>query len=163
MDFHEALARLTRHAVFKEWKAENPESFLAHAFVMMDDANKNTWQIGFYNEKKERMVTFILTPGAVEKTEEQEVLKGDSKIAELKTQDVKLHIPDALKKAEEFFKEHYSKEHPIKQFFIIQMIDGHPMFNLTFFVQSFKTINMKIDARTGEIVKHTVQELAKFG
>lgn len=163
MDFHEAIAKLTRHPLFKEWHSSNQDFYLAHAFVMMDEANKDIWQIGFYNKKKERMVTFLLSPGKLEKTQEQEVLKSGAEIKELNTEQVKLDIPEALEKAKGCFKENYKNAMPLKKFFIIQVIEGHPTFNLTYFLQDFKTVNIKIDAGTGEIMKHSIQKLAEFG
>jgi hypothetical protein len=162
MDLHKTLAQLTNSAVFKEWHAKNKEYFLAHAFVMLDEANKNTWQIGFYNEKKEKMVTFIVSSTGIQNTEEQEVLKESAVIEPLKPEEVTLTVEDALKTAKQSLQENYSAEKPLKEFFIIQNAEGHTMFNITFFTQSLKTINIKIDTKTGKIIKHSMQSLAEF-
>ena len=159
MDLQETLAKLTRHPVFNEWHDKNKEYFLAHAFVMLDEANKNTMQIGFYNPKKEKMVTFIIAD-TVQKTEEQEVLRSEGEIQQLKPEEVKHTVEKALATAEKCFKEY--KEQPMKQFFIIQNAEGHTMFNITYFTQSLKTINVKIDTKTGKIIKHSMQTLAEF-
>jgi uncharacterized membrane protein YkoI len=162
MDLHETLAKLTRSAVFKDWHKKNPAYFLAHAFVMLDEANKGIWQIGFYNPEKERMVTFIVSDKEVKHTEEQEVLRTEAEILPLKAEDVTHSVEDALKTAKQCLQENYRGEIPIKEFFIIQHAEGHAMFNITFFTQSLKTINIKIDAKTGKIFKHTMQSLAEF-
>jgi len=159
MDLHTIIAKLTRHPVFKEWHEKNKEYFLAHAFVMLDEANKNCTQIGFYNPEKERMVSFFVT-AAVQKTDEQEVLRSEGTIQPLKPEEVKLTVEEAIKIAEKCFKEY--KEQAIKHFFIIQNTEGHTMFNITYFTQSLKTVNIKIDASTGKIIKHSVQNLAQF-
>ena len=163
MDIHETLAALTRHAVFKEWQPKNKDYFLAHAFLMLDEANKNTWQIGFYNAGKERMVTFIVSGNSVERTDEQEVLKKEGEIQPLKLEEVKLSVEEALKISKECFEEKYSAEKTLKQFFIIQNLEGHHMFNITYFTQSFQTINIKLDAKTGKVLKQSIQKLAQFG
>ncbi len=162
MDLHATLAQLTRHSVFKEWQVKNPNYFLAHAFVMLDEPNKDTWQIGFYSQEKERMVTFVITPTTVQHTEEQEVLKKEGTIEQLKPEEVKLTVEEALKTAKKCYEENYKAEKTIKQFFIIQNTEGHTMFNITYFTQSLKTINIKIDAKTGKIIKHSMQSLAEF-
>ncbi|VVB81361.1 Peptidase propeptide and YPEB domain protein [uncultured archaeon] len=159
MDLHETLAKLTRHPVFKEWHTENKEYFLAHAFLMLDEANKNCMQIGFYNPAKERMVTFFVADD-VKKTDEQEVLRSEGSIQQLKPEEVKLTVEEAIKIAEGCFKEY--KETAIKHFFIIQNAEGHTMFNITYFTQSLKTVNIKIDATTGKVIKHSKQDLAQF-
>ena len=161
MDLHETLAKLTRHTLFKEWHAKNPQYYLAHAFVMLDEPNKGTWQIGFYNKEKERMITFFVSD-AVQQSEEQEVLKEKAGIDELKPEKVKVSVDDALKTAQKCMEENYKAENPMKQFFIIQHIEGHTMFNITFFTQSLKTINIKINAVDGNILKHSIQSLTAF-
>lgn len=163
MDIHEAIARLTRNTTFTAWHKKNSDYFLAHAFVMLDEPNKNTWQIGFYHPEKERMITFIMTGNDVQHTEEQEVLKTEGAIQPLKIEEVKTTILEALQTARNCLKEHYKTEQPIKEFFIIQNAEGHTMFNITFFTQSLKTINIKINTVDGKIIKHSMQNLAEFG
>ena len=159
MNLLETLAKLTRHPIFKEWHEKNKEYFLAHAFVMLDEANKNCMQVGFYNPEKERIVSFFVTD-TVQKTDEQEVLKAEGTIQPLKPEEVKLTVEEAIQIAEKCFKEY--KEQAIKHFFIIQNTEGHTMFNITYFTQSLKTANIKIDASTGKIIKHSIQALAQF-
>jgi len=162
MDLHETLARLTRSPIFKEWHSKNHNYFLAHAFVMLDEANKNTWQIGFYNAEKERMVTFVITGANIQHTEDQEVLKESAVIQPLKPEEVTLTVENALKTAKDCLEQNYRGEKPMKEFFIIQHAEEHSMFNITYFTQSLKTINIKIDAKTGKIFKHSMQSLAEF-
>ena len=162
MDLHETLARLTRHPLFKEWHSKHADYFLAHAFMMLDEPNKGIWQIGFYNSEKERMITFIVSEDKIQHTEEQEVLKSEGGIQPLKPEEVKRAVEETLKTAQKCMEENYKGENTIKQFFIVQNAEGHTMFNITFFTQSLKTINIKIDATTGKILKHNKQSLADF-
>ena len=161
MDFHQVLNKLTGHVVFKHWHADHTNYFLAHAFKMLDDANKNEWQIGFYSLQDEQMVTFIVN-GAIQKIEDQEVLKSKQVIEPLKTQDVALDMHSALQKGQECFNENYQGI-VAKQFFIIQQYDNLPIYNITYFLGSFETVNIKINAKTGEIIKHDRQKLLEFG
>jgi len=163
MDFHATLAQLTRHPSFKAWHAKNKDYFLAHAFVLFDEANKDLWQIGFYHAKNEKMITFIVSPDKVEHTEEQDVLKSTIALEKLEPDKVTIPIDDALKTAHELFTKDYRAEKSIKQFFIIQTIEAKPVFNITYFTQSFKTVNIKIDAANGKLIKADLQNLAEFG
>ncbi len=45
---------------FKAYKKENPEAFLTHIFYMPDELNKNVFQIGYYDAKKDRITTFFV-------------------------------------------------------------------------------------------------------
>lgn len=157
MDFHEALQRLQKSATFSEWKQEH-EDFLAHAFVMLDKENENIWQFGYYNGQT--MTTFILDNEAVEVLPEQKILESGQPLEELNEQDVQVSVQEALDKAEEIRKENYPQEQPVKKFFIIQSIDG-AIYNITYFTMSFSTINIRIDAKTGEILKHDKKKLAE--
>lgn len=160
MNVQKKIAKITSNALFKEWHNANKNCFLAHLFVMLDEPNKNTIQAGFYNPEKEKMTTFILTGDRVQKTEEQEVLKKEGKIEKLELGKIKLSVEDALSKAEEVFKEY--KDILLKKFFIIQNAEGHTMFNITYLTKTFKTVNIKIDAETGEVFKHSSQKLMNF-
>ncbi|MBS3147683.1 hypothetical protein J4219_02250 [Candidatus Woesearchaeota archaeon] len=162
MDLHEALAKLTRHSVFKDWQKTNKDAFLAHAFVMLDEANKDVWQIGFYTKETERMVTFMVAE-TITHTPEQEVLKTDGEIEKLDVAKIKISVEEALSTAKKCVTENYGKENTFKQFFIIQTIEHAPIFNITYLTQSFKTINIKIDAHDGKILKQNIQALAEFG
>lgn len=162
MDFHASLAKLTRSPVFKEWHGKNKDAFLAHGFLMLDEANKDMWQFGFYEEKKERMVTFLVGE-TIKHTEEQEVLKSEGTIDKLPVNDVKITPEEALVTFKKIISENYKSEIPLKQFFIVQHAEGHTMYNMTVFTQSFKTVNVKIDAKTGNVIKHDMQVLADFG
>ena len=163
MDLHKTLAQLTKSAIFKDWHSKNKEYFLAHAFVMLDEPNKGIWQIGFYNPEKERMVTFVVSDKEIQHTEDQEVLKQTTGIQPLKPEDVTHTVEDALKTAKQCLQENYRAEIPLKEFFIIQNAEEHTLFNITYFTQSLKTINIKIDTKTGKIIKHSMQSLAEFG
>ncbi len=160
MDVHESIARITSSVLFKEWFEKNKNCFLAHLFVMLDEANKDTIQAGFYNPETEKMTTFMLTGSRVQKIEEQEVLKKEGRIQKLEPSKIKLTIDEALKKAKKAFDKY--KETPIKTFFIIQNAEEHTMYNITYMTQTLKTVNIKIDAETGEIFKQSSQKLIDF-
>ena len=163
MDFHKALATLTRSPVFTAWHKDNNEYYLAHAFIMLDEANKSIWQFGWYNPTKERMVTFQLERESVSHTEEQEVLKKEGSVDKLNPEDIKITPEEALKIADELFEKENGKQALVKKFFIIQHTEGVPMFNITSVLQSFKTFNVKIDSRDGKVVKHSLQDLLAMG
>jgi hypothetical protein len=163
MDFKKAIHELEQSSDFKEWLPGHKEYFLAHAFVMLDEANKGVWQIGFYSTEKELMETFVLDNGKVSLLPEQEVLKAEGTLKELDRNEVKIATEKALEIAEACRKEKYSKELVAKQFFILQHLDSGTVYNITYFTQSLKTINIKVSAVDGKIVFHNLQELAAFG
>ena len=55
--------------------------------------------------------------------------------------------------------ENYPKQLLFRNFVIIQMFEGRAVYNITFFTRSFKTINVKLSAENGEIIKHSLSDL----
>lgn len=159
MDIHEALGKLTTDLKFKDWQKDNPECFLAHGFMMLDDANKDQWQIGFFDPKTGKMKTFVVGK-TIEHMEEQEILK-QGELVKLELSNVKIGPDEAMEKAQECFNKY--KQIPLKKFFILQQVDGRTVYNVTFFTQAFNTVNIKIDAADGTTVEETEQKLATFG
>jgi hypothetical protein len=164
MELKDVLSALSGSDAFKEWRAKHANAFLAHAFVMLDEANKGSWQIGYFDEAANTMTTFVVQGASIEVIPDQEVLKADQRIAELKPADVKLPVAEALAEAQKVRMQNYPKEIPAKQFFIIQSLAEHgAVFNMTFFTMGFKTINIKLSASDGKVLHHSMQELAAFG
>jgi len=163
MEFQEVLEEIKRTEEYKSWKKDHDKYFLAHAFVMLDEPNKDIWQIGFYNAENEKMATLIYDKGNVSVVPDQEILKSKGEIKELVLDEIKLKVEEAMAKAKEVMEEHYKGKQVMKTFFIIQHIEGHSVFNITHVSQSFETINIKVSTIDGKIVKHSAQKLADFG
>ena len=79
-------------------------------------------------------------------------------IKELDAEKVRLEFDEALEKAKEFQKKEYRNEQILKEIFILQHIERGQVYNITFLLSSFKTLNIKIDAASGEIVSHQKEE-----
>ncbi|MEM4242629.1 MAG: hypothetical protein QXM31_01890 [Candidatus Woesearchaeota archaeon] len=164
MELKEVLASMEKSSEFKTWRKSHEKAFLAHAFVMMDEANKDTWQIGYFDAEKSLMSTFVVSTGKIDIIPDQEVFKSEHKIAELEPEKVKLTVKEALDIAEKYRKENYPKEITAKSFFIIQVVEAHgQVFNITYFTQSFKTINIKLSTENGKILHHSCEALVAFG
>jgi len=162
MDLHTTLDKLHKSKEYKEWKKGHSDFYLAHAFVMTDELNKDIMQIGYYNDKTDRMATFIISPDKISVVPDQEVMKADQHINELDLSKIKLTIEDALVVAKKCLDEHYKKESIMKSFFIIQELENTPMFNITYLTSGFKAINIKISSIDGKIIKHSAGVIAQF-
>lgn len=164
MELKDVLAKLEQSNAFKEWRASHPDAYLAHAFVMLDDANKDAWQVGYFDEQKNSMSTFVLQGSDVQVIPDQEVVKADQRILPLLPEDVTIPVAEALAIAEKTKMQQYPRELPAKTFFIIQHLAEHgSVFNITYFTMSFKTINIKVSTKDGAVVHHSQQALAAFG
>jgi len=162
MALTDILKRVDESAEYKQWRKEHADAFLAHAFVMVDEENKDVWQIGYFDEKEDKLTTFVVEPNKISVIHGQEVLKEADKIKPLEVPDIKISVEEALAKAEEARKEHYPREMILKKFFIIQHTTNGSIFNVTYFTQSFGNINIKISTIDGKILKHSFSKLADF-
>jgi hypothetical protein len=151
MQVKDKLSQLQKNKIFTEWKKENKDSYLAHVFRMLDEANEKLWQFGYYN-KDDSITTFILDENEISEIPEQEIFKkSKKKLGKLDMGKVKVSFEDALKKAEDVQNKKY-KQHPImKKIIILQTIDDGQVFNMTFVTQTFGTINIHIDSETGKV------------
>jgi len=162
MEILNVLKRLEEDKGFKEWKGKHKESFLAHVFKMLDDANIDDWQIGYYN-KDDTITTFIMTKEDIKIAETENIFKRpDAKIKKLKKEEIKIEITEALQTAEKIQATEYKQEIPFKIITILQNIDVGQVYNITYVTKSFKTLNIKVDSKTGKVIKKSLKSIMDF-
>jgi hypothetical protein len=162
MEIKDLIKRLEEGKEFKDWKEKNKDSFLAHIFKMLDDANKDDWQIGFYN-KDDTMTTFIITPADIKIAETENIFKKpEAKIQKLDLEKVEVDITKALETAEKIQTTEYKQETPFKIITILQKLDLGQVYNITYVTQTFKVLNFKIDSNNGKVLKKTLQTIMDF-
>jgi hypothetical protein len=154
MDIHKALALLRKS---KEKDLIPEDAFLAHAFVMIDEAGNEDWQLGYYSPSSGMMTSFQIGE-TINALPAAEVLKADVEIAELDPDAVTISPTLAQEAAERARKQQYSDQLPVRTFFIIQHLHV-PVYNITLITRQFNTINIRVHATTGEIVSHSCQNL----
>jgi hypothetical protein len=160
MELKNVLKELQASKEFKDWHKEHKDSILAHAFMLLDDANKDTWQLGFYN-KDNTITTFMISPKVIEVIPNQEILRSEQEILRLDTE-ISVDYEVALKTASDVRVVEHPREIPLKTFFIIQQLESGPVYNITFFFQSMKTLNVKVSAKDGKVVSSSCQSLMEF-
>jgi len=162
MEIINLLGRLEKNKEFKEWKKKNKQSFLAHVFKMLDDANKDDWQVGYYN-KDDTITTFIITPDDIKIAETENIFKKpEAKIKELNKEKIKIDITEALQTAEKIQVTEYKQETPFKIITILQKLDIGQVYNITYVTQSFKVLNLKIDSSNGKVLKKSLKSIMDF-
>ena len=162
MEILDILKRLEEDKGFKEWKEKHNDSLLAHVFKMLDDANIDDWQIGYYN-KDDTITTFIMTKVDIKIAETENIFKKtDAKIKELKKESIKIDITAALQTAEKIQATEYKQETPFKIITILQNLDVGQVYNITYVTQTFKTLNMKVDCKTGKILEKSLKSIIDF-
>ena len=151
--------------IAKNSKEYDSSYYLTHFFVMFDKNLKQEgdWQIGFYSEEKDVVKAISVGDESGETiSKESEALKEKGKkITELDIDEVKVNIDEAINKVVQCLRNNYLTEVPIKSFVVLQILDEFvfPIWNFTFVTNSFKTLNIKINAVDGEIVHHGVIQI----
>jgi hypothetical protein len=161
MKLPDIIEKLEENSEFKKWKEEHKDTYLAHAFMMMDPANENIWQIGYYNPKTDKVTTFVIEGDDIKISPETNIFKKpNAKVEPLDISKVKIGTIQAIETGEGVMEKDYPKALPIKMFFIIQTIpEQGSVFNMTFITQDFKTVNIRISSETGKVLSHKVESI----
>ncbi len=159
MKVMDVVKKLEKSSKFKEL---NKKSYLAHLFKMMDDLNKDIWQIGYYNEDG-TITTFIIEKKDIKIVPEQEVFqKTKRKVKKLDIDKVKIDLDKALDIVKDLQQKKFSGNTPLKIMVVLQNIANHIVYNITYITNSFNTLNMKIDGINGKVISYELTPMLQF-
>lgn len=163
MDIKAIIKKLKADSEFNNWKKINKDYYLVHCFKMLDPANRDEWQIGYYDDKNDKMVTFIVEPGEIRMVPEKDIFRKEKqRIKEIDMKKVKLSLDKILDIAKKFIDKKYKGEMSMKTIILLQHLDVGQVWNLTFLTNSFKTLNLKISSESGKVLKHELTSLLQF-
>ncbi len=161
MDFIEAKELLESSTMFMDWRKEHDNDYLVHGFVLLEPGQDKEWQIGYYDPESKKIASFNVGV-RIEKSPEEDVFSQDGEVRALDPSKVKVGFADALLKANHVQKEKYSTHIPTKRILILQHLEMGQVWNVTYVTQTFSTLNIKIDAETGDILKDNLVSLFKI-
>lgn len=160
MDEKASWAKLNSSKVFSDWHGAHDNSYLCSLFAIEDTTGNGfekpkTWSIDFYNPDDETMTSFSVNDDEVKIQEEGSKFfsKKGTKIEQIDLEKVKLFFDDMIKIVKEFVLKNHKSERMMKRIFILQKI-GQPLWNATFIMESMNILNIKIDAKSGEILEN---------
>lgn len=164
MDIKPALKKLEEDSDFRKWQKKHKDTYFSYAFKIPQEMGSDDWQIGFYDKKKDKITTFVLVGDNIKIRPEEEIFKKeDMKVNEIQLGKVKQTFDNAIAKANEFQEKNYPKDRSIKTIAILQHIpELGNIWNITYVTEAFNTLNMKIDASTGKIIKHNLSSVFSF-
>ena len=161
MDFQDLIKDLENTQEYKDFIDSHSNAYLAHIFVMLDDANKDTPQVGYYDPDLDRVTTFIIEPSKIMVAPDQEIAKRPGQTVEpLDISKVEKRVDEIMIEADKIQQEHYKSFPIIKKFFIIQDLEGQ-IYNVTYFTQQLNTINVKLNMDLS-LKDHSIQSLGDF-
>lgn len=148
---------------FKDWKQNNPDSYFVSAFFIGEDyfPKSNQWQLDFYEPNKDRVVSFVY--GADSPLKEEEIFKkSKDKIPELVLDVIKVDLEKAIDNVEKIKKAKHPGETATKKLFILQVLEGKSVWNITYISSAFNILNIKIDAQSGDVLSESFSSVLSF-
>jgi len=164
MELKQALERLNKNREYKDLIKENNGIFFSYALVTIEKNETSPWQLGFYNKSTDKITTFIIGKKEIAVQKDEEVFKKPGmEVKPIDMEKAKLKFNEMIKKAEKFKKEEYPKEAISKTIAILQNLqDFGTVWNITFVTDSFKTLNLKINAENSKILHHNLESIMDF-
>lgn len=164
MELKRALERLNKSKEYKDSIKENKDIFFSYALMTIENNETPPWQLGFYDKAADKITTFVIGKNEIAVQKEDEVFKKPGmEVKPIDIEKAKLKFNEIIKKAEKFKKEEYPKETISKTIAILQNLQGFgTIWNITFMTDSFKTLNLKINAENSEVVHHNLESIMDF-
>jgi hypothetical protein len=162
MNIHQAIEYVEESPEYLSFRKSTDEHYLVHAFTMIDQGTQAPWQIGYYLPKDDKLVVFEATETVVRKPEEEAFKEGGS-IPLLNAHVVTVKLEQALEQAQETLIGKYPHEKVNKHVCILQTIDDTPVWNLTLITLSFNMFNVRINAKTAEIISSNLSSILNLG
>ena len=158
MEITKLIETVESSTEYKEWKKQTPTSFLAHAFTMFEKEEEIQWQLGYYNPEHDKIKVFF-QGDEIKSSPENEVLKTGKKITKLDLSQLETEWEEALEKSKEVNKEKYPTESAFKYMMLLQESEQGLIWNVTIVMRTFKTLNIQINAKTGSVIKESLEKL----
>ena len=154
MKLTEMLKELEEKPFFREFKKENPKSFLCAGFFIFDkENNKNQHQLDFFNPSKNQIISFE-HPFENLKIHEDKIESQEK----LELKNVLLDIEDLKEITEELVKKNEIKSKTNK---IIAVLSQR-IWNITCIQSDLSILRIKINAETKEQIVFEKQSLLDF-
>ena len=164
MELKDSFKKLQESQDFRKWRQKNKNAYFSYAFKIPQEMGLNDWQLGFYDEKKDKITTFVVENENIKVRPEEEIFKKEeTKVEGIQLNKVKLTFDNAIEKANEFQQKNFPKDKSVKTIAILQNMPrlGN-IWNITYVTEAFNTLNMKIDASSGKILEHAISSVFSF-
>ncbi len=161
--FSELISNLSSTREFQELKQQNPGIFLSSVFMLFDEANKDLYQVGYFDPQQNSVTTFIVRVentaiASLEIAQASDIVESKYKIQEIDLGKVSYSPQEILVIANDFKKNNYPHLPVIKSFCILQKLTNQ-VFNFTFLTSSFQTLNIRLSSDEGSIVESSLKSL----
>ncbi|MBS3144739.1 hypothetical protein J4208_04095 [Candidatus Woesearchaeota archaeon] len=162
-NLQKTLEHVQDSPTFKAWLADHPAAYLSSFFKIIEGQDVDWWQLDFYYPKGDSITSFVVDDKVKLATKDSAVFKKpEDSVQALDLKTVAIDIKKALHVAQELQKEKYKTEKPSKTIVLLQTIT-RTLWNISFLTNSFKLVNVRIDAKTGDVLEDSIVPLFDFG
>lgn len=162
MDIKSALEKLKSSDEYEAWKASHKDAYLTHVFAMLSK-DEALWQVGYYDPEDSLIYSFEIDDNIKMNDPETPFGPEDKVIEEIKTDDINIRFVEVMDTVSELQQEKYPSHKPVKKIVILQVLEGFGLvYNVTYVTESFKTLNIKVDAKSGKVVEDNLVEIFKM-
>lgn len=161
--------------VIEKVESEIPKSaHLCHFFIMPPssfnflvneiDKKDSEIHVGFFNKDSKKIFSYKLFEDKMELIPEQDIFqKNQEDVAELDLDKIKISLNDAMDILRKEVKDKYKDTVSFKTMIVLQKLkDLGVVWNLTVLRRDFKTVNIKIDAKSGDIKSSSCSSIIDF-
>ena len=160
MDLQAAITAVESSEPFKGFSKEHPKRYFAHAFSMERPEDPFRWQFGYYVPDIRKLFVFKAEP--VEALPADDAY-GETPIKRLDIKEIRVDTEQAKKLALDFKEQKFPAEQVTKVILIVQNLD-RPLYNFTLVTSTFNILNLRIDAKSGEVLSsemHPIMSLRR--
>ncbi len=162
MNVKKALEKLEASDEYDAWVASHKDAYLTHVFAMIEKEDA-VWQIGYFDPSEGLIYSFEVA-GAIKLNDPQPPFGPEGTVVDpINMDDVKVPLTDVLDTVAEVQHKKYAAHKPMKKIIILQVLkDVGLVYNVTYVTETFKTLNIRIDAGSGDVVEDKLVEIFKM-
>ncbi|MGV8086898.1 MAG: hypothetical protein ACP5N1_04665 [Candidatus Woesearchaeota archaeon] len=163
IDFKKIIGIIEESNEFQDFIKKNSDYYLVHVFTIDDSETSNIWQIGYYSKTTDKIVVFEYNNDMVLIHPEADALKKDEYIQPLDLAKLTVSKEGAVNIYNLALREFYPKELPSKTIILLQNLPEYSfVWNITIVTLTLSVINIKINASTGDVIKHTKENMMSW-
>jgi hypothetical protein len=157
MKFEKYLKKLKESEKFKDFKKENPESYLAAGFFVLDFEGEDKHQIDYVFKNK--IATFDLDE------EELKIEDRRGKKLDKLTEDINIDLEELQEIVKEEMEKNKITDKLRKIIAVIYTSENKPIWNLQCIVGNLGFLNIRINDKDKSVIKfgkHSLMDIMKF-
>ncbi len=162
-NLQKTLEHVQKSPVYQSWLEDHPEAYLSSFFKIIESQDVDWWQVDFYYPKGDTITSFVVDDKVKLATKDAAIFKKEKDtVPALDLTTVHVDVSKALHVAQDLQKEKYKTEKTSKTVVLLQNV-RRTIWNISFLTSSFKLVNIRVDAKTGNVLEDSIVPLFDFG